>query len=105
MPDTSQDDAPHKHCSICSQLADREHADQKYGREEDDTSLPAAASSLTVVKDFKPYDSRKLQLWQCPQCGTYYLYETDYEYMVNGTEDEEDLTRLTAEQAAEYLNR
>ena len=37
------------------------------------------------------------------KCGTYYLYRTDYEYLVNGSEDEEYLTRLTEEQAAGYL--
>jgi len=105
MSDVTEGSAPHTDCSICVQLADQEYAFQKYGREEDDTHLPAATSSLTVVKDFRPYGSRKLQLWRCPQCGTCYLYETDYEYLVNGSEDEEYLTRLTDEQAAEYLER
>lgn len=89
-------------CSICSQLADRESAFQKYGSD-DNTYLPAAWESLVLVKDFKPYSSRKQQLYRCPECGTLYLYETDYEYLVNGSEDEEHLTRLTANQAAEYL--
>ena len=57
------------------------------------------------MKDFKPYDSRALQLKQCPECGTYYLYRTDYEYLVNGSEDEEVLTRLKPEEATEYLAR
>lgn len=90
-------------CSICSQLADRETAFQKYGWEENDTYLPAAADALAIVRDFKPYSSRKLQLWRCPECGTYYLYSSDYEYLVNGSEDEETLERLTAERAAELL--
>jgi len=37
------------------------------------------------------YDSRKLQLRRCPHCDTYYLYQTDYEFLVNGGEDEEHL--------------
>ena len=94
-----------KACSICSQLAEVEHAFQKYGWEEDNTYLPAAAGKLTLVKDFKPYSSRKLQLRQCPQCSTYYRYETDYEFLVNGSEDEETLTRLSDEKAAEYLKK
>jgi hypothetical protein len=105
MPRNSNIDAPHTHCSICSQLADYESADQKYGHEEGNTYLPAAANSLTVVRDFKPYSNRKLQLQRCPQCETYYLYRTDYEFLVNGSEDEEELTRLTDEEAAEYLER
>ena len=95
--------APHARCSICSQLDDKEAAFQKYGWEEDNTYLPAAAGKLEVVKDFKPYSSRKLQLWQCPKCKTYYRYETDYEFLVNGSEDEEYLTRLSDAEAAEYL--
>ena len=90
-------------CSICSQLADVETASQKYGWEENDTFLPFAATKLTVVKDLKPYSSRQLQLQQCPECGTFYLYRTDYEYLVNGSEDEQDLRRLSAHEAAEYL--
>lgn len=92
-------------CSICSQLANRETAYQKFGWEENDTYLPDAAAALIVVRDFKPYSSRKLQLQQCPECGAYYLYSSDYEYLVNGSEDEELLERLNPEQAAEYLAR
>ena len=90
-------------CSICVNLADQESAYQKYGWEENDTYRPPEAHKLKVVRDLRPDDSRKLQLWQCPDCGGYYLYRTDYEFLVNGSEDEEILTRLTAEQAAEYL--
>lgn len=90
-------------CEICSGLADQEYAFQKYGWEEGDTSLPAVVGHLVMVRDLKPYSSRKLQLLQCPMCGTYYLYRTDYEYLVNGSEDEQFLTRLTGEQAKEYL--
>ena len=103
MSHEPKDDPPHKRCKLCSGLQDQEYAHQKYGWEENDTHLPAAVSNLTVVRDFRPNDSRKLQLQQCPECRTYYLYRTDYEYLVNGSEDEDFLTRLTAEQAAEYL--
>ncbi len=98
-------DAQHEACALCSGLCDHEYAFQKYGRDEDNTHLPAAAANLIVVLDLQPYGSRKLQLQQCPGCGAYYLYRTDYEYLVNGSEDEEFLTRLTAEQAAEYIGR
>ncbi len=98
-------DAPHEACALCSVLRDQEYASQKYGRDEDNTYLPAAAANLVVALDLQPYGSRKLQLQQCPGCGAYYLYRTDYEYLVNGSEDEEFLTRLTSEQAAEYLGR
>jgi hypothetical protein len=95
-------DAP---CRFCSQLLNEEYAFQKHGSEKDNTYLPQASHHLNVVKDFKPYDSRKRQLQQCPECGTYYLYRTDYEYLAGGSEDEEFLTRLTEAEAAEYLQR
>jgi hypothetical protein len=105
MPQSLENDAPHKQCRTCSNLLGEEYAFQKHGWEQDNTYLPAAAGHLKVVRDFKPYSDRKLQLQQCPECNTYYLYRTDYEFLVNGSEDEEFLTRLTEKQAAEYLNR
>lgn len=92
-------------CPVCSTLSDEEYAYRKYGAEDGNTFLPAAADQLTIMRDFAPYSSRKLQLRQCPECATVYLYRSDYEYLVNGSEDEEFLTRLSADQAAEYLNR
>jgi hypothetical protein len=92
-------------CQICANLQQEEYAFQKYGWPDGDTYLPSAAGQLIIVRDFQPYDSRKLQLRQCPICGAYYLYRTDYEYLVNGSEDEEYLTRLTDQEAAEYLAR
>ena len=105
MPDNTGKNSLHQPCGICSNLTDQEYAYQKYGWERYDTHLPAAVNALKVVRDFRPYDSRMLQILQCPGCCTYYLYKTDYEYLVNGSENEEFLTRLTEKQAAEYLNR
>jgi hypothetical protein len=93
----------HDHCSICSGLDGYEHASQKGGRPDDDTSLPPSASRLTVVRDFAPGADRELQLRQCPECRTSYLYRTDYEFLVNGTEDDQYLARLSEAEAAEYL--
>lgn len=90
-------------CEICAELRAEESAYQKFGREEDNTHLPAAADALIVVRDFKPCSSRKLQLRQCPRCGAYYRYESDYEYLVNGSEDAEHLRRLTPAEATTYL--
>lgn len=56
-----------------------------------------------LILDFRPASSRKIQLLQCPDCGQYYLFESDYEYLVNGSEDEQTLTRLSEEQASGYL--
>ena len=90
-------------CSVCTQLSDSEYARQKYGWEENDTHLPDAASSLVTVRELKSESSRSLIQKQCPQCSTYYLYETDYEYLSNGSEDEQTLTRISEDYARQYL--
>lgn len=90
-------------CSICSQLKDRETAFQKYGSSYPDTYLPAAAEQLEILIDFRPLSERKIQLRRCPECGRYYLYQTDYEYLTNGTEDEQELIRLSDAEAEEYI--
>ncbi len=94
---------PHQACPICSGLLDQEYAYQKYGAPEYDSELPVAADQLEMVRDLQPYGSRRLELRRCPACETFYLYRTDYEYLTNGSEDEQFLTRLTPQQAAEYL--
>jgi hypothetical protein len=91
-------------CSICKHLSDREYASQKFGWEENDTSLPAAAGNLVVILDVQPDSQRAKQLWQCPECSTYFLYETTYEFLVNGSEDEQSLTRIPGEVAQKILN-
>ena len=95
---------PLENCTICSQLGESQAARQKFGWEENGTHLPAAAADLVLVRDLQPGSSRELQLLQCPLCGTYYLYETDYEYLVNGSEDDQTLRRLTSAEAAAYLD-
>ncbi len=90
-------------CSLCSSLGERETASQKFGAEEYDTQLPSAASHLELVKDLRPTGSRELKVMRCPGCGAWFLYETDYEYLVNGSEDEQTLTRLSSEEAEKRL--
>lgn len=90
-------------CSICSEFKDKEYAYQKYDSDYN-TYLPENAKKLVIIKDFKPNSSRLKQLKQCPECKTYYLYETDYEYFAFGSEDEEFLSRLTEVEALEILS-
>jgi hypothetical protein len=87
-------------CTICSQLSDHEHAFRKGGQEADDTYLPPAVDTLELVKVI----DRSKQLRRCPQCGRYYLYESIYEYLVYGSEDEEWLRRLSDEEARTFLD-
>jgi uncharacterized C2H2 Zn-finger protein len=97
-------DSEHLSCSICSHLGDTEWATQKYGWEDDDTYLPIASNELIIILDLKPNSSRSLQLMQCPKCNTYYRYESDYEYLANGSEDDQCLKRLNAQEADKMLN-
>lgn len=92
-----------KDCPICTKLPAYCYAMQKCGREEQDTFLPAEAGFLKKVKDVEPGKTRSPELDQCPKCGTYYLYEIEYEYLATGSEDEQKLTRLSDEEAAKYL--
>lgn len=92
-------------CGICSQLEDRETGFRKYGSSYPDTYLPAASDKLELIIDFRPSSERKIQLRRCPECGRYYLYRTDYEYLTNGTEDEQELIRLSDNEADEYLKK
>jgi len=89
-------------CPVCSGLREVETASQKYGSNYPDTSLPEAARLLELVFDFKPGSERARQLRRCPQCGTFYLYESDYEYFAFGSEDEQRLVRLDPPAAAVY---
>jgi hypothetical protein len=88
-------------CEVCAQLADEEHGFQKFGWPEGDIELPAAVGSLEVVSDLGQGGSRERTLMRCPVCGTRYLYTTDYEYLTNGTEDEQTLRRLADDEVAE----
>ena len=47
-------------------------------------------------------DPEKKHLRRCPNCGTLYRCLRSHEYMVNGTEDEEELTRMSLTQATAF---
>lgn len=93
---------PHQSCTTCKQLKDIEYGYQKYGSPENDTFISIAIDDLKAIK-WAGSSSRERKLYQCPICNTYYYYYTDYEYLVNGSEDEQCLKRLTTAEAQEYL--
>lgn len=90
-------------CRICRDFKDKESAFQKYDSE-NCTYLPENTQNLILIKDLRPGSNRLKQLKQCPDCKTYYLYETDYEYLAFGSEDEQVLTRLTESEAMKLLD-
>ncbi|MBV9928602.1 MAG: hypothetical protein JOZ96_26535 [Acidobacteria bacterium] len=75
-------------CDICRGLDEYQWALTKGGDVE--TALPPEASRLIDHE-------------LCPVCGTFYQYETSYEFIYGGSEDEEKLTRLTPTQAKSRL--
>jgi hypothetical protein len=97
-------DAPrprHVGCGTCSSLRDYEQGVQHVQAEETDTHLPEAVGRLQGVPDIPDGP----ELLRCPECGTYYLYESAYEFLIGfgGSYDEQTLTRLSDEEAAGYL--
>jgi len=90
-------------CETCKHLKDWSRGEQKGGRPEWDTSLPAEANQLVLVRDLKPDSARLHQLLRCARCGTYYLYWTEYEFLVGGSEDTQTLERLSDEAAEKLL--
>ncbi len=89
-------------CEVCRGLKPVQTSLYKYGRDEYDTPLPPAARRLQeVVVEGREGESRSPRF--CQLCGTIYSYETRYEYLVNGSEDEEELRRLTDAEARAWL--
>lgn len=89
-------------CEICRALRPVETSLYKEGREGFDTPLPLAARRLVELAVPGREDER-LRPWLCPRCGTLYSYESRYEYLANGSEDEEELRRLSDAEARALL--
>jgi len=89
-------------CEICSHLAEVETSYAKYGWEDHTRPLPPQAGRLTPVGDPGALNPEH-HVRRCPLCGTLYRYDWSYEYLVNGSEDEEVLTRLTPDEARAWL--
>ena len=91
-------------CPICSQLDEVVASYYKYGWDDQTVPLPPAAGLLGPTEDVAPNSAQAQQVKRCPHCGTYYAVEESYEYLVNGSEDETKLTRLTPDQARGLLD-
>lgn len=89
-------------CEICRELKPVETSLTKFGWEENDRLLPAAYRRLVEVRVAGREDEPRTPRL-CPLCGTLYSYESRYEYLANGSEDEEELRRLTGEEARAWL--
>jgi hypothetical protein len=92
-------------CEICGKLSDAETSYSKYGSPDDDRPLPPEASRLVPEEPASGCHAERDHVKRCPLCGTFYRYLSSYEYLVNGSEDEEELRRITPEEAARLLAR
>ena len=86
-------------CEDCGALGPYESAYAKYGRPEDDRPLPPAAARLVTVCGWQT-GGRGEELRRCASCGAWFRWQLTYEFYVNGSEEEETLTRLSEEEAA-----
>lgn len=103
----AQSNASRQPCSICQSIPERCTAFWK-GGELQGQDLPAAASRLSIVG--APFmddntGSSNACLKQCPECGAYYDWRFTYEYLVNGSEEEIVLTRLSQAAGQEWAQR
>ena len=95
---------PIAECEICSTLDEVETSFSKYGWDDMDRPLPPAAARLESLKAPETYDEERHHIKRCPVCGIFYQYHLTYEYFVNGSEDEEELIRLTPAQARNLMD-
>lgn len=93
---------PRAWCEICRGLKAVETSLTKHGWEENDRLLPAVYGRLHDVRVGGREEERRSPRF-CPLCATLYSYETRSEYLVNGSEDEEELRRLTDAEARAWL--
>ncbi len=85
-------------CTTCGTLGPAEYGYSKYGHPEDAAPLPDAAYHLEELAS-NVSGGRGHAVRRCPECGAWFHYELDYEFLVNGSEDYETLTRITEEEA------
>ena len=88
----------------CGELGAVEWSAAKYGHAQDDRPLPPAAGRLTTVCGWRS-GGRGEELWRCARCGAWFHWVLSYEFLVGGSEDEETLTRVSAEEAAVLRGR
>ncbi len=81
-------------CTVCGELGDYHYAMQKHGREDEDTFLPAVGSRLKRIKEIDPEKRPNQTVEQCPGCGAWFLYESSYEFLATGSEEEQWLSRI-----------
>ena len=96
-----------KKCSICNPLPDSSYAYWK-GNELESGRIGCNEKYLEIIGAPTFTDSTSYRHWcikRCPQCNTYYFWKFNYEYYVNGTEDEITLKRLDEKEVPKWLKK
>lgn len=103
----SLDIKSYQNCSICRTIPDKSDAFWKGGELQGNPLPPSEAKLEVVGAPF--YDASTSYthscIKRCPECGTCYIWEIEYEYLVNGSEDEIILTRLSESDAKKEIDR
>ena len=95
----------HQNCSICSNLKEYQTATEYVISPEENIDFPEnvlkAIGKLKKIKEL----SSSTDIFQCPECETYYMYSVSYEYLVSGSGsyDEYNLSRISDEAAKKFL--
>jgi len=90
-------------CELCGTLSDGEYAFSKFGQEGGGT-LSGMTASLVPVESLDSLRAERHHVKRCTKCGTFYRYDTSYEYLVNGSEEEEELVRLAPIEAKDRMS-
>ena len=95
----SKKDESFQNCSICKTIPNLSWASWKGGDLEENI-LPPSMNKLNPIpsEEPKPYFDDNFshsRLLRCPECGTYYSWEFNREYIVTGYEEEIQLRRLS----------
>jgi len=86
-------------CKLCRKI-EAPNSNAFYCR---DVSHPLPDEVLAITPKFPSSGGRMHRTFRCRKCKMLYGYDTDYEYLANGSEDEEMVTRLCiGEQIAVY---
>ena len=96
-----------KKCTICNSLPDQSYEFWK-GGELESGGIGYNETFLEIVGAPTFTDSTSYRHWcikRCPQCNTCYHWDFDYEYLVNGTEDEITLRRLKNKEVPQWLKK
>lgn len=106
-PSISKDPERYKNCSICYTIPDSAN-EFWVGGELRIGPLPASEKYLEIVGAPFYDDSRShshTSIKRCPECGTCYLWDMEYEYLVGGSEDDITLTRLNDSDAQKLIQK